>query len=277
MNRVYPSKILLFGEYAVLAGGEALAIPYAQYHLQWTNQKPAGSETKKHLLDFLAWLKQQEFSTQFNLGLFEDELNRGLDIESNIPVGYGLGSSGAVVAAVYDRYCNNKLDEKDLAYLKSFLAGMENFFHGQSSGLDPLVSYLQSAVHIKKNIPQLVDAKTIAASKLRIDLIDTGQSRQASTVIERFNEMMQLEHYKSQLEKDYLPLVETCIAAYLKNDLLQLKELIYKLSSLQLTLFSFAIPSDVYQGWITGLMFGNYYKLCGAGGGGYMLSLSLQN
>jgi mevalonate kinase len=35
MQELYPSKLMIFGEYAVLAGGEGLAIPWDDFVLVW--------------------------------------------------------------------------------------------------------------------------------------------------------------------------------------------------------------------------------------------------
>ena len=48
-------------------------------------------------------------SPELNLDLsrMKHDLSRGLTINSDIPQRYGLGSSGAIVASVFDRYNNN--------------------------------------------------------------------------------------------------------------------------------------------------------------------------
>jgi mevalonate kinase len=57
------------------------------------------------------------------------------------------GSSGALVAAIYDKYAQNKitvlenLTREKLLELKIFFSNGK-LFHGKSSGLDPLNSYL---------------------------------------------------------------------------------------------------------------------------------------
>ena len=77
--------------------------------------------------------------------------------DSSIPQGYGVGSSGALVAAIYDEYASDKitvlenLTRDKLLQLKTIFSEMESFFHGKSSGLDPLNSYL--------SIPILINSK----------------------------------------------------------------------------------------------------------------------
>ena len=90
-----------------------------------------------------------------------DDLKRDIDqnlhFDSSIPQGYGVGSSGALVAAIYDHYADDKitvlenLTREKLLRLKSIFSKMESFFHGKSSGLDPLNSYL--------SLPILINSK----------------------------------------------------------------------------------------------------------------------
>lgn len=275
-DRIYPSKLLLFGEYAVMEGGEALAIPYPAFNLYWVDHKPSGSESAAHLKSYLNWLIKNDFSSELHLDNFANDLKKGLDVESNIPIGYGVGSSGALVAAVYDRYCIERIGKKDLIALKSILGRMENYFHSQSSGFDPLISYVQCAIHIAGNDLKIIDDKKIRSSSLQFELVDSGEKHNTAEMVSRFKECIALPEYKKQFENAYLPLVKDCIKYYLENNINLLKERIYKLSQLQMTLFSFAITSDAYQKWIMGLMFNNYFKLCGAGGGGFMISFTFE-
>jgi mevalonate kinase len=51
----------------------------------------------------------------------------------SIPQGYGVGSSGALVAAIYDRYAQDKivlenLTREKLLQLKNIFSQMESFF-----------------------------------------------------------------------------------------------------------------------------------------------------
>jgi mevalonate kinase len=56
--------------------------------------------------------------------------------DSSIPQGYGVGSSGALVAAIYDRYAQDKitvlenLTREKLLQLKIYSLKW-NFFHGK--------------------------------------------------------------------------------------------------------------------------------------------------
>ncbi|MGB3548199.1 MAG: mevalonate kinase, partial [Saprospiraceae bacterium] len=64
------------------------------------------------------------------------DLTSGRRLHSNIPEGYGMGSSGAVCVAVLSDYASPAtLDRIN----RPFLARMESFFHGTSSGTDPYI------------------------------------------------------------------------------------------------------------------------------------------
>ena len=40
---------------------------------------------------------------------FRNDVNSGMYFDSSIPQGYGVGSSGALVAAIYDKYAADKI------------------------------------------------------------------------------------------------------------------------------------------------------------------------
>ncbi|MFN5236819.1 MAG: mevalonate kinase, partial [Bacteroidota bacterium] len=145
--RTYPSKLLLFGEHILLQGGSALAIPLHRFSGFW---QPEGTPLPAEIMAKLRLFANSthlDSIDHLDAGRFASELELGLSLQSDIPVGYGLGSSGALCAAVYDRYCTSKTD--DLAELKLIFSGMESFFHGSSSGIDPLTSYLDKPLLIR--------------------------------------------------------------------------------------------------------------------------------
>ena len=149
---LFYAKILLFGEYGIIKDSKGLAIPYNSYQgalklSEEPNEQAVNSNS--NLLKFhnyLAILEQDLVS--FRLSEFKRDIDAGMYFDSSIPQGYGVGSSGALVAAIYDKYADNKitvlenLTRDKLLKLKEIFSLMESFFHGKSSGLDPLNSYL---------------------------------------------------------------------------------------------------------------------------------------
>ena len=45
---------------------------------------------------------------RFAFERLDADLEKGMYFDSSIPMGYGVGSSGAIVAAIYDRYADHK-------------------------------------------------------------------------------------------------------------------------------------------------------------------------
>ena len=154
---LFYSKILLFGEYGIIEDSKGLSIPYNFFNgaLKIAENPNLESEKSNNILaDFCSYLKQFD-ELDLDLISFEKHITKGLYFDSSIPKGYGVGSSGALVAAIYDKYSNNKitvlenLTREKLLVLKSIFSKMESFFHGKSSGLDPLNSYLSIPILIK--------------------------------------------------------------------------------------------------------------------------------
>lgn len=267
----YPSKLMLFGEYAVIAGGEGLAIPYPTFSAQWKINTSSPSEYKPHLENFLVWLKEHNFDSILQLSAFENDLQQGLDMASNVPVGYGVGSSGVVVAAIYDKYVIQR--ENDIQTLKKLLASMENYFHATSSGLDPLVCYLNKAVHVKSNGIDITSSD-FQPEKIRLELIDCGNARSTQQLVNVFKEKMLAPSFAAIMQ-DYIHLSNTCINAWLSNNEALLIKHLKLLSALQLQYFEFAIPEKQRKEWKNKLDNNTgYMKLCGAGGGGFLINFA---
>ena len=147
---LFYSKILLFGEYGIIRDSKGLSIPYNFYNGALktdTNPSEESIKSNGNLKRFVTYLEtlqndQPELVT-FNLKALKLDVENGMHFDSSIPQGYGVGSSGALVAAIYDKYAFNKitvlenLTREKLLTLKSIFSNMESFFHGKSSGLDP--------------------------------------------------------------------------------------------------------------------------------------------
>ena len=158
---LFYSKILLFGEYGIIKDSKGLSIPYNFYNgalKMDENSSPSAVESNLNLIKFHQYLSNIDKAlVVFDLAQLEDDINAGMYFDSSIPQGYGVGSSGALVAALYDKYAHEKitvlenLTREKLLKLKAIFSEMESFFHGKSSGLDPLNSYL--------SIPILINSK----------------------------------------------------------------------------------------------------------------------
>jgi len=276
MQQLYPSKLLLFGEYAVIAGGEGLAIPYPKYKTTWAQAQTA-DEITYDLRPFYKYLKSSEqLNSILDLEKFIEDLQNNFFLKSDIPIGMGLGSSGSVVAAIYDKYCNQTLKSNravNLKLWKSELASMENYFHETSSGLDPLVIILNKPIHLLHgDEPRVITEDIPLLQELNISLFNTAIERKASTQIEMFTNKIKTDDFSELIREKYLPLVDSTIEALILNNKEDFYLHLTALSEFQLENFVFAIPESMHEKWREGLNSGKeIYKLCGAGGGGFML------
>jgi len=184
----------------------------------------------------------------------------------DIPPGRGLGSSGALVAAVYGRV--HREADADLNRRKELLAQIEGLLHGTSSGLDPLVCHEDHAVHLRSGRPNMVDKTCI----LSYALADSAAPRSTAVQAAAFAERMKVPAYARLIRERYLPLTARSIAAWSAGDSEHLWSCLIELSAFQLRYLDFAIPEPLRDLWRQGLASEEkLYKSCGAGGGGYML------
>ena len=161
---LFYAKILLFGEYGIIKNSKGLSIPYNYYKgalRMDSNTSKSAVTSNTILIEFAKHLITLDNAlVQFDYIRLSADLTKGMYFDSSIPQGYGVGSSGALVAAIYDRYAFEKitvlenLTRRKLTKLKHIFSEMESFFHGKSSGLDPLNSFLSLPIliHSKSNI-----------------------------------------------------------------------------------------------------------------------------
>lgn len=275
MNKRYPSKVLLFGEYTVIAEGEALAIPFGDKSGHWclTSTDTVTAQQSQKSLAMIHQHILQKGCAPLNLEQFAQDLAAGLWFDSNIPTGYGLGSSGAVCAAIYDTYTLSKAS--DLSKLKAELAQLENCFHGASSGIDPLVAYLQEALLVDSN-QQIQPVKmNIPTGKGAIFLLDTQIPRQSTPLINFFVESSTQETFQKNYIEPAKEAAKTAIDYLVGSTPTGLLEATKKLSILQLTYLPPMVPTAVQSIWNKGLDTADFFlKICGAGGGGFLLGVT---
>lgn len=266
LDQKYPSKMILFGEHTILNGSRALVIPYTDFSGRWSfadQPSERRSSSRESIQLFLANSTEKNIDHQA-LGR---DLEKGLWFDSTIPQGYGLGSSGALIAAIYQVYGKH---HGDLLEDKKNLAHLEDHFHGSSSGIDPLVSYVQR--------PMLVHSLTqIETLNQSLDLngfflLDTGKPRQAGPLIQIFQEKMKDPQFKQGCADVLTRDVNSAIEGLIKNNSAHRFQNLWHVSKFQWEFFPEMIPTSVRGIWSQGLESGDYVlKLCGAGGGGFLL------
>ncbi len=273
-NRIYPSKLILYGEYTILNGSSALAIPLHNTFSQW---KIDHSEQQKNpyisaLISFGNHIFEL-LEDAFDHDRFKSDIQNGLYLWSNIPIGYGMGSSGSVCAAFYDRYCLKK--QKSLKNELSVLARMESYFHGKSSGMDPIVSYHQSAILKDESGINKVILGSKKSESPHLFLIDSAQSRSTSHLVDHYKKQCLTTSFLSDFVEPSKKLVHSLIHDTLQGDFTMIYSAFKSLSNLQFQFMDSMIIDPILNFWEKGLETDQYYlKLCGAGGGGFYLGIT---
>lgn len=283
----YKAKVLLFGEYGVMEDSMGLSLPLDSFEgaLRKTNKKLKSDfqvESNKSLYRFYKFLNAN-FSDLFHLNKLENDISNGLYFDSTIPQGYGIGSSGALVAAIYQSYFKEKINPKNLTpenlmVLKDTLSKMESFFHGTSSGLDPLSCYINEplfiqASQIKKfSISKNTDSNS---DKGLIFLLNSGAPGETKNMVQFFKKMKEDAEFRRKLKEEFLIYNEKCIKNFMKGDFHTLFQDMKTLSQWAFNHLKPMIPTILQKLWEDGINTNQYYlKLCGSGGGGFFLGFS---
>lgn len=272
LGTIYPSKILLFGEYTILNGSKALALPYHAMNGHWSKEALKTEEARISHASLVSFLEHS--SDQYiEHHRLKSDVEKGLWFDSTIPQGYGLGSSGALIAAIYETYGikrNNLQDDKKA------LAGLEDYFHGSSSGIDPLVSLIQKPLLIH-NFHE-VDALASPLNTSGFFLLNTGKPRSTGPLVSIYQEKMKDPEFKRGCAEVLSREVNFAINAVLSNERTHLFHHLWLISKFQWEYFPEMIPTHMRGPWSKGLESGEYIlKLCGAGGGGFILGFSEKN
>jgi len=284
---LFYSKILLFGEYGIIKNSKGLSIPYNFFKggLKIGNFKNESEKaSNKSLTDFKNYLKTIESSVvEFDFIKLDTDLKNGMFFDSTIPQGYGVGSSGALVAALYDRYALNKitvlenLTKPKILILKNIFSKMESFFHGKSSGLDPLNSYLSLPIliHSKNEIETTGIPSQSSNGKGAVFLLDSGMSSETAPMVDLFFKSMKNKNYNKIIKENFIKTTDDCVEDFLNGNFNSLFTNMKILSKVVLENFKPMIPKDFHQLWKKGIESDDYFlKLCGSGGGGYILGFS---
>jgi len=173
-------------------------------------------------------------------------------------------------------YYKNLTREK-LLTLKAIFSEMEAFFHGKSSGLDPLNSYLSLPIliHSKDHIEPAGIPSQTENGKGAVFLLDSGTSGETAPMVHIFMEKMKQEGFRKMLKNQFVKHTDACVEDFLKGDVKSLFGNIKHLSKVVLDHFKPMIPKEFHTLWKKGIETNAYYlKLCGSGGGGYMLGFT---
>ncbi len=287
---LFYSKILLFGEYGIIKDSKGLSIPYNFYKGALKadqNGSAAALKSNQNLANFAQYLEklatEQPKLVSFDLVTLKRDVEAGMYFDSSIPQGYGVGSSGALVAAIYDKYALDKITVLEnltrymLLLLKAVFGAMEYFFHGKSSGLDPLNSYLSLPILINSqdNIESASIPSQNSAGKGAVFLLDSGLTGETAPMVQLFMEKMKHEGFRNMLKDQFIKHTDACVEDFISGNIKSLFTNLKQLSHVVLDNFKPMIPAKFHQLWQQGIDTNDYYlKLCGSGGGGYILGFT---
>ena len=283
-DRRFGSKVLLFGEYSVILNSMALSIPYPLFEGSLTFPKVAGKGVDAELKAFAKYLlklkEKVELPFVFDVDSFDFDVGQGLTFDSSIPQGYGVGSSGALCAAIFDRYAQSDRsfigDATRIRELKKNFALLESHFHGSSSGVDPLISYFNRPILVNGisdlGVVEIPDYHEGAGAMF---LLNTGRARRTEPLVNLFLEKCRTENFRDLCEGELRPITNRCIESFLEGRLSSLSDNFSQLSEFQWQHLTPMIPNLFRDLWRKGLESEDFtLKLCGAGGGGFLLGLT---
>jgi mevalonate kinase len=145
---LFYAKILLFGEYGIIKDSKGLAIPFSSYKGALKSSTKLSGEAQKsnqNLIKLYNYLIANSTKlVSFDFTSFKNDIDSGMYFDSSIPQGYGVGSSGALVASIYDQYANDKitilenLTRDKLLKLKEIFSFMESLFSWEKLWFRPI-------------------------------------------------------------------------------------------------------------------------------------------
>ena len=290
---IFYAKILLFGEYSIMCDSMALTVPYTHFKGElsfihedkYTDQNFA-EESNQSLAGFLAYLNKLkengELIADIDLKALTQDVENGLYFESSIPQGFGIGSSGAMVAAIYDKYGReklggaNELNKEEFRKLKDMFSQIESYFHGVSSGMDPLNSYMKYPLLIKPDTQiEPVGIPRDFSKDGGIFLINTGKPGKTGPLVKLFFDKCKDAGFMDLVKAQMIPFTNGSIESLIKGDTRNFYRNLKSLSKFLLAHLKPMIPTAFIDVWKQGLDSGAYYlKLCGSGGGGFLLGFT---
>jgi len=277
----YFAKLLLFGEYGLICNSMALSVPYNAFSGQLAfDSERKYTESTNEIRKFAEFLKSNEgvqnYGFKFDLNKLDSDLQQGLYFSSSIPQQYGVGSSGALVAALYGKYQDDSERSRTQTpeNLKAGFSVLESYFHGKSSGLDPLISYLNQAILIDADQSiKAIDFKLVH-SGLAFALIDTQTTGATEPLVRHFLGLLESPEFKDAFYSQFIRTNNSCIQNLIAGKTIDFLASLEELIHFQLMYFDRMIPQPYHKIIARALNEQVYIKLLGSGGGGFLIAFA---
>ena len=106
-------------------------------------------------------------------------------------------------------------------------------------------------------------------------LLDSGITGETAPMVQIFMEKMKQEGFRSMLKNQFIKHTDACVEDFLNGNVKSLFGNLKQLSHVVLDNFKPMIPTKFHDLWQQGIESNEYYlKLCGSGGGGYILGFT---
>ncbi len=253
MTTTLPAKAILFGEYLVLMGGDILSLPLPN-QTGGFSINPESNSFWEGYYQFLSDISE-DFNQDFDIDRLKADIVAGLHFDTTFKQRAGLGSSGVLVACLYRDYTDNKVT--DTTQLLEDFSKMEAYFHGTSSGFDPLVSYLAKPILRQGDSVQVLQK----LPEVNYTIVDSHAQRKDPDLVNNFlQRVSDSTGYESDINALTL-LNNEIIASIVEGDIPD--EKIAHFCEEEQRLFPDCFPPSMAGQPLV--------KLCGAGGGGYFI------
>ena len=275
----FNSKILLFGEYGIMHDSNALSIPYKKFNGSLSKSDHLSEDQKisnRNIESLYKYIIQEDYLNDIiNSDNLKEEIDSGLYFDSNIPIGSGLGSSGALVSSIISRYSKVDLKSFSNSEIKKIMSLVESKFHGNSSGFDPAVSYFNKPMLYSNQKIKLIER--IAFKDFKVYIIDSQIDSSTKKMIKVFEDKISKSEFRLFFNSKFINNTNQCIY-HLINTSKLFRDSVKELSNDTLHNFQEMIPEKLKNKWKEGIKNDSYYmKLCGSGGGGFFLAYDFDN
>jgi len=275
----FNSKILLFGEYGIIHDSNALSIPYKKFNGSLSKSDHLSEDQKisnRNIESLYEYIIQEDYLNDIiNSDNLKEEIDSGLYFDSNIPIGSGLGSSGALVSSIISRYSKVDLKSFSNSEIKKIMSLVESKFHGNSSGFDPAVSYFNKPMLYSNQKIKLIER--IAFKNFKVYIIDSQIDSSTKKMIKVFEDKISKSEFRLFFNSKFINNTNQCIN-HLINTSKLFRDSVKELSNDTLHNFQEMIPEKLKNKWKEGIKNDSYYmKLCGSGGGGFFLAYDFDN